>query len=130
MTCPTYAGGATNMWGRWASLPNMWGRGALPADMCGAGKAKADPHTAGCMPDPAAPSPSPAPQAHGALDAPSPEVVPQFLRRRQASLSTTGRTPAVPVDATLIEAITRIVTAMMEVHVRESVTAAVRALAP
>ena len=35
-----------------------------------------------------------------------------------------------PLDESLIDSLTRIVTEMLQVHVRESVTAAVRALAP
>lgn len=69
------------------------------------------------------------------MDEPTPEVVPQFLRRGRPAAASGGAADAdavdaVAVDATLIDSITRIVTQMLDVHVRESVTAAVRALAP
>lgn len=84
----------------------------------------------GLMPDPTdAPSPS-ASQAPD-LDAPSPQVEPQFLRPRRAPAGPAPmRAPAQDVDATLVEAITRIVSGMLHKHISESVTAAVRALAP
>jgi hypothetical protein len=68
-------------------------------------------------------------------DEPSPEVEAVFLRPKNADAARLA-TPAVatpaqaPLDESLIDSITRIVTEMLQVHVRESVTAAVRALAP
>lgn len=57
------------------------------------------------------------------VDAPSPAVVPLFLRPKPAVA------PSM-VDGSLVDSLTRIITGMLEVHVRESVTAAVIALAP
>ena len=75
-------------------------------------------------------------------DEPSPEVVALFLRPQKASVApavvpaaevapaVVPAAKAVPVDESLIDSLSRIVTEMLQVHVRESVTAAVRALAP
>ena len=78
------------------------------------------------MPDPPADA-TPAGPTQGVLDERSPEVTPRVLRRRHAGAPPPAQPP---VDATLIDAITRIVAGMLERHVRESVTAAVMALAP
>jgi len=80
-------------------------------------------------------------------DEPSPEVVALFLRPKKARVAagasvaasagiSSTTSPAiragepVPLDGSLIDSLTRLVTEMLQVHVRESVTAAVRALAP
>lgn len=61
---------------------------------------------------------------------PSPEVVAVYLRPTAAVPSPVARADVPAVDASLIDTITRIVCEMLETHVRESVTAAVLALAP
>ncbi|MEK6976231.1 MAG: hypothetical protein AABY18_07805 [Candidatus Thermoplasmatota archaeon] len=57
-------------------------------------------------------------------DAPSPEVAAIYLRPGKAA----AVQPA--SDETLVDSITRIVSEMLQQHLHESVTAAVRALAP
>lgn len=85
----------------------------------------------------------------GIEDEPSPEVVAIFLRPKKApalAVRAPDASPAAesahvtpadgmpsahgPLDESLIDSLTRIVTEMLQAHVRESVTAAVRALAP
>lgn len=67
------------------------------------------------------------PAASLEVDVPSPPVTAVYLRPTQApALATQGP----PANETLIDAITRIVSGMLERDLRDSVTAAVRALAP
>lgn len=104
--------------------------------------------TAPTQPTPAMPSAkgghAPAAPEAMADDEPSPEVVALFLRPVKAptaqpatAAQTATPSPAagstadpVAVDASLIDSLTRLVTEALQDHVRESVTAAVRALAP
>lgn len=61
-----------------------------------------------------------------------PDVVPLVLRRTKAVVVGDAVTSngVAALDGSLIDSLTRIINGMLEVHVRESVTAAVRALAP